>query len=339
MKALILLFVLCFLTPPVCSGQINSFSSLATQFLNSLNGQQRNKVLYKFGDDEHFDWHFIPKSNRKGILLRELNEKQKAFAFTLLKSYLSDQAFRQTQEIIQLEWVLQELENRPKDDWFRDPGNYAFIFFGQPSDKTPWGWRFEGHHISFTFSTLDNRITSGTPGFLGANPAIVLSGPQKGKQVLKDEATLGFQLLGSLSPQQLAKAVISSEAPGDIITAASRKAMIEKPQGIIYSELNGAQQKLFLQLLSVYIHRYTKTFAAEMMQEIEQAGLEKLQFAWAGAREHAQGKPHYYRIQGPTIIIEYDNTQNNANHIHTVVRDLKHDFGGDELLHHYQKSH
>jgi hypothetical protein len=115
--------------------------------------------------------------------------------------------------------------------------------------------------------------------------------------------------------------------------------MIEKPQGILYKELNREQQKLFLQLLSVYIHRYTKTFAAEMMQEIEQAGLENLQFTWAGARERAIGKPHYYRIQGPTIIIEFDNTQNNANHVHTVVRDLKHDFGGDELLQHYQKGH
>jgi hypothetical protein len=339
MKTCFLLLAICFLIPPDCSGQNSSFAALANQFSNSLSQEQRSKALYEFSDDERYNWHFIPKKNRKGILLSELSEKQKELAFALLKSYLSDKGFQQTKEIIQLELVLQQLENRSKDDWYRDPGNYSFIFFGQPSDKGAWGWRFEGHHISFNFSTLHNKITSGTPGFMGANPAIVLSGPQKGKQVLKDEAELGFMLLGSFNPQQLTKAVMSNEAPGDIITSASRKAMIEKPQGILYKELNREQQKLFLQLLSVYIHRYTKTFAAEMMQEIEQAGLENLQFTWAGARERAIGKPHYYRIQGPTIIIEFDNTQNNANHVHTVVRDLKHDFGGDELLQHYQKGH
>jgi hypothetical protein len=339
MKACLLFFALCLLLPPFCEGQSSSFAVQANQFLNSLNGEQRRKVLYPFGDEEQYNWHFIPKRDRQGLWLRDLNDQQKELAFTLLKSYLSDQGFRKTKEIIQLEGLLQQLENRPKDDWYRDPENYSFIFFGQPSEKTPWGWRFEGHHLSFTFSTLLNRITSGTPGFMGANPAVVLSGPGKNMQALKDETALGFQLLGTLTPQQLTKTVISGEAPADILTAARRKAMIEKREGIYYSKLNEAQQKLFLQLLSVYVHRYTQSFAAEMMHEIEQAGLEKLQFAWAGARERALGKPHYYRIQGPTIIIEYDNTQNNANHVHTVVRDLKHDFGGDELLQHYQKGH
>ena len=339
MKALYLFIAFAFFVQINCSGQSNSYATMAKRFLNSLSKEQRSKALYDFGSDERYNWHFVPVKDRKGILIGDLNEQQKEAAFALLKLYLSDAAFKQTQEIIQLELVLQELENRSKDDWFRNPANYAFIFFGNPSDTAAWGWRFEGHHISFIFSTINNKLISGTPGFLGANPAIVLSGQQKGKEVLKNEAHLGFALMQSLTSSQLSKAIIGNDAPADIQTSNSRKAMIEKQQGILYSELNKEQQKIFLQLLSVYINRYTKHFADDMMHEIENAGLDKLQFAWAGSQQRAIGKPYYYRIQGPTIIIELDNTQNNANHIHSVVRDLKHDFGGDELLKHYQKYH
>lgn len=339
MKTLQLLIALNLLAQINCGAQSSSYASTANIFLNMLSKEQRSKALYDFSDDERYNWHFVPKKDRKGLMLGDLNENQKEAAFALLKLYLSDAAFKQTQEIIQLEYVLQELENRSKDDWFRNPANYTFIFFGNPSDTAAWGWRFEGHHISFNFSTINNRLVSGTPGFMGANPAIVLSGPQKGKQVLKNEAELGFSFIQSLTSSQLSKAVISNDAPGDIITYNSRKAMIEKSEGILYSELNNEQQKIFLQLLGVYINRYTKHFADDVMHEIEEASLKNLQFAWAGSHQRALGKPYYYRIQGPTIIIELDNTQNNANHIHSVVRDLKHDFGGDELLKHYKEYH
>ena len=173
---------------------------------------------------------------------------------------------------------------------------------------------------------------------MGSNPAVVQSGPKKGLEIMKNESSLGFELLHSLTPEQKQKAIFSARAPGDIVTASSRKAMIQTLQGIVYSELNGQQQKTFMQLLGIYIRRYKNPFAATMMKEIENAGLTNLRFAWAGAEEPGIGHPHYYRIQGPTIIIEYDNTQNNANHVHTVVRDLVHDFGGDQLLEHYRHS-
>src|SRR6185295_8861745 len=226
---------------------------------------------------------------------------------------------------------------RSAGDSYRDPGKYYISIFGNPASDSIWGWRLEGHHISFNFSAKNNAIVSGTPGFLGTNPAVVLSGPEKGKHILKNETELGFALLQSLDANQAKKAIISTDAPSEIITAADRKAMIEHPEGVLYTELSSSQQKMFLELLSVYIHRYTRLFASVMMKEIEDAGLDKLQFAWAGEQQTGPGHPHYYRIQGPTIIIEYDNTQNNANHIHTVIRDLKNDFGGDELLEHYKK--
>jgi hypothetical protein len=165
----------------------------------------------------------------------------------------------------------------------------------------------------------------------------VQSGEQKGKEILKDEARLGFDLLYSLNEAQRQKAIINTKAPNDIVTDSSRKAIIKEQTGILYSELTAAQQKKLVQLVQLYINRYKSSFARKMMNDIEKAGLKNVRFAWAGAQQPGLGNPHYYRVQGPTIIIEYDNTQNNANHAHTVVRDLKYDFGGDELLEHYKR--
>jgi Protein of unknown function (DUF3500) len=333
----IFLLLSCFVSHHVCISQSNTINSAANNFLNSLNEQQRVKALYTFTDDERFNWHYFPKSDRKGISLNELSDAQKNHALSLLKTCLSSTGYTKTIDIIQLENVLKALENN-SDVNYRDAGKYYFILFGKPNEKNIWGWRFEGHHISFSFSTKNEVLISGTPGFLGANPAIVQSGPQKGKQALREETELGFALLQSLTAQQRQSAISASAVPNDIITFVSRKATIDTKEGIGYAAMNKEQQSLFMKLIHIYIHRYTKLFADNMLSELNAAGLNNLRFIWAGAQQ-AEGKPYYYRIQGPTIIIEYDNSQNNANHIHTVVRDLKNDFGGDELLEHYKKEH
>ena len=314
---------------------LSDMAKKASVFLQTLSENQRAKIQFGFNEEERYNWHYIPKS-RKGLTLNEMTGQQSKEAFALLRTALSDTGFNKANSIIQLENVLREVESRSSSDTYRDPGNYFFSIFGNPATDAIWGWRLEGHHLSFNFSSKDNRLVSGTPSFLGSNPAVVLSGSEKGKYILKDEADLGFALLHSLNKEQKDKAIISNEAPGDILTAASRNAIIKEPKGILYNELESPQQKIFMQLLSIYIHRYTRSFAEVMMKEIEEAGLNKLRFAWAGDQQPGIGHPHYYRIQGPTIIIEYDNTQNNANHIHTVIRDLKNDFGGDELLKHYK---
>ena len=333
-----LLFVLTIAHASICQGQQKP-AEAAARFLHSLTSLQQKRAQYTFTDNERFDWHFIPKNDRKGIPLAELNEQQKKAAFDLLSACLSEQAVRKVNEIIQLESVLKQLEGRKEDDHFRDGTKYYFTLFGNPAPDSIWGWRLEGHHVSFTFSAEKNRLVSGTPGFMGANPAIVPDGPFKGKETLKEETDDGFALLHVLNPDQLNKAVINTKAPGDIITFASRKAMIDHPQGIYYSELNKDQQHVFWQIVELYVHRYTKLFADDMIKEIRAAGTDKLQFAWAGAQQKDSKEGYYYRIQGPTIIIEYDNTQNNANHVHSVLRDLQHDFGGDELEEHYRKYH
>ena len=320
----------------ITGANLSDMSKTASVFLQTLSEKQKAKIQFGFNEEERYNWHYIPRS-RKGLTLNEMTSQQIKDAFGLLRTALSDTGFNKASSIIQLENILREVESRPSNDTYRDAGNYFFSIFGNPATDKIWGWRLEGHHVAFNFSSKDNRLVSGTPGFLGSNPAVVLSGSEKGKYILKDETELGFALLHSLNKEQTNKAIISKEAPGEILTAASRHAMINDPKGILYSEMQGPQQKVFLQLLSIYIHRYTRSFADVMMKEIEEAGLNNLRFAWAGDQQPGIGHPHYYRIQGPTIIIEYDNIQNNANHIHTVIRDLKNDFGGDELLMHYKK--
>jgi len=331
-----------FLTVCICCHQSLTAQKLADKanaFIDLLNDAQKTKALYPFDTAERYRFMYVPLDDRKGISMNELNDAQRDAAFDLLKTSLSEETVKKIHSIMLLDNVLKELEHRKPEDHYRDPGKYFLTIFGIPSAKTIWGWRFEGHHVAFHFSANKKELVAGTPSFLGSNPAIVLAGPQKDEQVLKEETDRGFALLHALSADELKKAIIDSVAPGEIVTAASRKAMIANPAGIKYSELSPANKQLFLQLLTMYIHRYTKLFADNMLKQIQTAGLDNLWFTWAGYTEHVIGKPYYYRIQGPTIIIEYDNSQNNANHIHTVIRDLTNDFGGDMLLQHYKESH
>ena len=321
------------------SANAQDIVSAAVKFTGMLDSNQKTAALYPFDTDERYQFHYFPVNDRKGIAMDQLNSRQKEAVIDLMKTCLNEQTVSKATDIMQLEVLLKELEKRKAEDHFRDPGKYYFTVFGLPASNTIWGWRLDGHHVCFSFSVQNRTLVSGTPGFLGANPAVVQDGAQKGKEILKDEKDLGFALLHSLSGDQLKKALINATAPGDIITYVDRKAMIEHPSGLRYAEMNTGQQQKLLQLINLYIHRYTKLFADNMLKEIQQAGLDKLWFAWAGFTEPGIGKPHYYRIQGPTIIIEYDNTQNNANHVHTVVRDLLHDFGGDLLLEHYREKH
>ncbi|MFT3703880.1 MAG: DUF3500 domain-containing protein [Agriterribacter sp.] len=311
----------------------------AVALIKLLNNDQKGKLLLAFDTAERYNFQYVPREDRKGISMNELNETQHKAVMLLLRTSLTNATVKKMEDIMQLEHVLKALEKRSADDHYRDAGKYFLTIFGNPSDTAIWGWRFEGHHISFNFSADKNALVAGTPSFLGSNPAIVLDGPQKNKEVLKEETTEGFAMLHILSKTELKKAVIDSVAPGEIITGSNRKAMIEHPSGIKYTEMSNLAQQQLLHLLGVYLHRYKQPFADKMLKDVQDAGVDNLWFTWAGFQQRGVGKPCYYRIQGPSIIIEYDNTQNNGNHIHTVIRDLKNDFGGDELLEHYRSSH
>lgn len=336
MKKTVLLLSLNFLI--IISSQAQDILKAARQFISTLDEEQKTKTLFPFDGEERYNYHFVPFV-RKGITLHEMNDEQKKAAFTLLQTCLSKQTFQKTNEIRNLELVLKALEKRKPEDQFRDTGNYHFSIFGIPAPNTIWGWRFEGHHMSFNFSVDKNKLVAATPGFLGSNPGFVLDDPQKNKEVLKDETETGYALLETLTTDQKKRAVIDSVAPAEILSSDKRKLLLENPAGIPYSALSPIQQQAFLKIVQLYVHRYTKLFAEDMFREIQHAGLDHLWFAWTGSTEKGIGHPHYYRIQGPTLLIEYDNTQNNANHVHSVIRDLKHDFGGDELPEHYKQAH
>lgn len=316
--------------------QKNIVLTNAQHFLSTLSPELKSKAHYAFDDAERFNWNFVP-IKRNGITYYDFSEKQRDAATVLLKSSLSDQGYQKAIAIVNLENILKVVEKRRPDDHYRDPMDYHFTVFGTPDAKKPWGWRFEGHHLSLNFTLLNGEIVSSTPSFFGANPGIVKEGEDKGMQVLKLETNLGFELVNSFSSDQRKTVVISETAPAEIITGNTRKAIPLTPEGLSYKKMNAAQQKLLMQLLDVYVKNYAFGFSSKLMEKIKKAGIENLTFAWAGSLQ--PGIAHYYRIQGPMLLIEYDNTQNNANHVHTMIRDLHDDFAEDILREHYAKEH
>jgi hypothetical protein len=334
MKSIIIIALL-FTVNLLASAQ-SQIVTAANDFISLLDDDAKKKLQFEFTDAERYNWKFVPTS-RKGISLHNLDSKQKAAGFALLKLSLASQGYKKSSDIIALEGILLEVEGREKDDTYRDPLNYYFSIFGTPSDKGLWGWRFEGHHLALNFSSADGKIKSSTPTFMGANPATVPSGDQKGKQTLKQETELGFKLVNSLSADQLKAARFSTTALPEIVSGNSRKAELLEPKGISYKELTPAQKTIFDELLNVYVKNYELGFSKTLMEKIQKAGVENLSFAWAGSLQPGEG--HYYRIQGPMLLIEYDNTQTNANHVHTAVRDLTNDFAEDILKEHYSKEH
>ncbi|MDA0195966.1 MAG: DUF3500 domain-containing protein [Bacteroidetes bacterium] len=306
----------------------------ANVFIGSLNDDLKSKLLFDFKEDERFNWYYIP-IERKGLSFELLNADQRKKGDALLKACLSDQGMSKTKEIMSLELVLREVENRPPNDRRRNPENYYFSIFGTPSASTPWGWRFEGHHLSLNFSSITGKIDGATPSFMGSNPAIVLAGTYKDKEVLKKEQQLGKQLYNALSESQKKTATLDMEW-GDILTKNDKRVTLDKLEGLKVSEFNKDQRKIFDDLLDVYLGNLEKSITLDYKQRIDDnGGIGSMYFAWAGSP--TEGK-HYYRIHGATLLIEYDNSQNDANHIHSVLRDVQNDFGEDLLKRHYETS-
>lgn len=320
--------------------EAQDLSEKATIFLNTLTPELTARTVFALSDSERFNMNYIP-IQRRGPTFHDFNDKQKAAALELLKASLSKEGYHKTTEIMELEKVLIIIENNQQKmadgSPMRDPLNYHFCIFGKPSATGFWGWRFEGHHVSLNFTSTEGKIISSTPSFLGSNPGIVTIKEDRGKEVLKQETDLGFMLVNSLTEDQLKIARFADVAPGDIITGNKRKVEEMELRGISYSKLTDDQKKIFMKLLNVYIDNYTERFSKTFRDKINKAGIDNLYFGWAGSLKPGIGQ--YYRIQGPVLLIEYDNTQNNANHVHTVVRDLTSDYGEDLLREHYDHDH
>jgi hypothetical protein len=219
----------------------------------------------------------------------------------------------------------------------RDPDNYAVSIFGAPGAEAPWGWRVEGHHLSLNFTLVPGRPVAVTPAFFGANPAHVRSGPHQGFRALAQEQDLAFALVRSVEPRLHSRLVISGVTMGDIVSGPGRGQSLLVPSGVALSDLSAESQALAFRLIEVYAHNMRSEIAEHELRRIREAGLGRVHFAWAGLMDPAS--PHYYRIHGPTVIIELDNTQNEANHIHSVWRDPRNDFGADLLRAHYERDH
>ncbi len=307
----------------------------ARNFLAALTPEQRAKATFAVDADERQNWHFIPKE-RLGLTLKEMAPAQRHLAFALLNSGLSSKGYVKATTIMSLEQILQEMEG-PNRRFPRDPELYHFSIFGTPDAGGTWGWRVEGHHLSQNFTIVDGAFASATPNFMGTNPGEVKQGPRAGLRVLGAEEDLARSLVKSLTEAQRQQAVFSQLAPEDIVTGAARVAAITNQVGVMVGELNLGQQSIVDQILREYCGRLRGELAAADLARLDAAGRGQIRFGWAGGLE--RGEKNYFRLQGPTFLLEYDNTQNDANHAHSVWRDFEKDFGRDVLKAHLERGH
>lgn len=339
---------------PAVAGEFQNMVDAAQNLLNALGTGLQTKALLPVGSDERFNWHYIPTfvaalpnanqlnlHKRNGVSLKEMNLEQRKAAHALLRSALSTPGYLKATAIMHLEDVLREIEitqgrNRTEATAIRDPELYFFTFFGSPSKETAWGWRVEGHHLSLHFSLIGNRLIAPVPAFMGSNPAVVAHGTHAGSRIFNAEEFLARELFMSFDARQSTQALIAVTAPNEIITRNNRKAEMGAPVGLAVAKMNGSQRELLMRLLQEYAGNFSSALAETELKKIKADGIEKIHFVWAGSNE--LGKAHYYRLHSAKLLIEYDNSQNNANHIHMVYRHLENDFGVDMLRQHYEKS-
>jgi hypothetical protein len=312
-----------------------TMSKAATQFIDSLSADQKAKASFPFEGEERLRWHFIPNEMfpRKGLMIKDMNETQRRLAHDLLRTGMSARGYMKVTSIMELEDILKVIEAGGK--FARNKEEYLFSVFGTPAAKGRWGWRVEGHHVSLRFTIADGAVTgdvASSPMFLGTNPAEVQDGEKKGLRVLADEEDAARALVMALPADLQKQAIVNAVAPGDILTMNKNDITPLPDQGVLYAALPAKQQALLARLIEVYTSNMEADLAAARMAKIKAAGLDKIRFAWLGETE--KGKKHYYSVQGPTFLIEYDNTQNNGNHIHSVWRDFNGDFGRDLLREH-----
>lgn len=311
-----------------------AMSQAAEKFLNSLDAAQKTKATMEFDNPARLDWHNIPKAQRKGLQLGDMTSEQRALCHALLQSALSETGYKKCEKILALENNLREGEKKLKSSPIRDPDRYYLTIFGKPATTGDWGWSFEGHHFSLNFVIRDGQVVSDTPTFLGANPATVKTfvpgGPEVGTRTLAQEEQLALDLVNALDDAQKKKAIVSDTPPKDYRAAGQPQPPQTAPEGLAAAEMTAAQQKTLLALLEAYSENLAAPLATSRIADIKTSGLEKVHFAWYGSTRPGVG--HAYRLQGPTFVLELVNIQkdpegNPANHIHSVWRNMKGDFG------------
>jgi len=308
-------------------------------WLDGLDDAQRTKATFPFDTRDRFVWAYTP-GTREGLALRDMRPEQRDAAQAIVRDSLSNRTAGEVASVIALETVLGEVERAAgRGGWQRrDPELYWFAVFGEPDPRKPWSWRVGGHHVAVHVTVADGEVIGTTPSFLGANPAVVPSGPQQGFRALGGEERFARSLLANLTPAERRAAVVSDRAPADILTGNAQRAdPTDVPRGVRHADLQRLQQAELERLIRHYVDRARPDVADVQWERIVADGLGDVTFAWAGSEEPGRG--HYYAVRGPRFLIEYDNTQNGANHIHAVWRDLDNDWGEDLLRAHLAGAH
>jgi hypothetical protein len=318
------------------TGPNGAAEKAASAFLASLPPELRKSASFPFDSPERTAWYFVPR-DRVGVSLLKLDDAQSELLGPLLATALSPEGLLEARDAVKHENILRRIEEDAgvANASRRDPGLYYTSVFGQPGGNAPWAWRFEGHHLSINVTQLPGAAPIVAPVFVGANPARVLSGARAGFRMLAAEEDLGRELITMLPEQRRKIAIFNDAAFPEIVTGNDPKVRPLELEGLAAAEMSPDEKRQLHRLVELYVGRMNAQSASEALARIDRAGFDKVRFGWAGSIE--TGQKHYYRVHGPTFLIEYDNTQNDANHIHTVYRDLERDFGGDVLRVHLSK--
>jgi hypothetical protein len=308
-----------------------TMAALAGALLEALDDAQRHTAQWPFDDAERFNWHYVPRE-RAGVPIEAMSAPAKAAVYDLLRHALSEVGYRKATDIMALEEPLGLIENHRGH--YRHPENYSVTVFGDPG-RLPWGWRIEGHHLSLNFTAVTEELFGVTPTFFGANPARVPEGyPMAGHRALGRETDLSYALIRGLGEAARERAIIAKTSLGNIVTEPGREDALREPRGLPLGAMDEGARNLALELVECFTHSLRQDLAAAELDRICEAGTEEIHFAWGGPLE--DGHANYWRLHGPISLIEYDNTQNNANHIHSIWHDLTRNFGRDLLREHYE---
>lgn len=318
---------------------VETMTAAAGDFLASLPEAQQAQATFAFDSDERSRHHFIPPEvfERRGVSYADLGFEQKVRAQDLLRSGLSRRGYLTAQQIMEVEGILGVLVEGEGRRFLRDPEAYWVSVFGTPSTAGTWGWRWEGHHLSLHFTVVDGAVTVSTPTFLGANPATVPSGARKGLRAMEAQEDTARDLLASLDADQRAAAIFDDVAPTNVVTGADLVVDPLDPIGVRGADLSADQQEMLMAVVDSYVGLMADDIAELRRAAVAEGGIDDTWFAWAGPTE--RGEVAYYRVQGPNFLIEFDNTQEDPNHIHAAFRDFDGDLGRDLLREHVAQAH
>ncbi len=316
---------------------VEEMRDTAARLAASLDDAARSAGVVEFGAPDRQVWTYLP-GPRPGVMLGDLDEHQQRLVMRLLDAGLGGSGARTARGVMELDGVLRDLEREEgRAGWERrHRDHYWFRLLGDPVGEV-WAWHLAGHHLAVHLTVVGDEVAA-TPLFFGANPAVVPRGPRTGWQALRPEEGLARDLLEGLDSDQRRTAVVSSSSPEDIATRMDPVAdpgLV--PQGLAWADMDGPGRRRLDGLVRCYLARVHDDVADAAWRSVVDGGLGGVTFAWAGSVQPRQR--HYYAVRGSTFLLEYDNTQDGANHVHTVWRDLRRDWGGDLLAAHHASAH